>query len=95
MNCKNCNAVMKIDHERKLFVCPYCDSVQPFEGVSKEELQGMLHDAIQDVRKESINEAKKAIQSEETYKDTRSANKKALDAIILILQVMFSLPGII
>lgn len=87
MNCKNCNAVMKADMERKLFVCPYCESTEPFDGVSKKELEGMLHDAIRDVRKESIKEAKK--QFEQQKAASRNPAQKALDVLILVLQVVF------
>jgi len=82
MNCKNCNAVMRPDHERKVFVCPYCDNTEPFEGVSKEEIQGMLHDAIHDVRMESIKEAKETLQREaESGGDTRSKKQRVKDVI--------------
>ncbi|MBQ6094276.1 MAG: hypothetical protein IJL09_02635, partial [Lachnospiraceae bacterium] len=86
MNCKNCNAVMKADVERKLFVCPYCESTEPFDGVSKKELEGMLHDAIRDVRKESINEAKKQLEKQQAEK--RTPAQKAFDTLICVLQVI-------
>lgn len=89
MNCKNCNAVMRVDQERKVFVCPYCETTEPFDGVSKAELQGMLHDAIRDVRKESIQEAQKTFQNQVNQKDVRTAGQKARDVIILVLQVIF------
>ena len=88
MNCKNCNAVMRIDQERKVFFCPYCDSVEPFDGVSKAELQGMLHDAIQDVRKESMKEARERLAREAVMRDNRSSGKRALDALILVAQII-------
>ena len=87
MNCKNCNAVMKADVERKLFVCPYCESTEPFDGVSKDELQGMLHDAIRDVRKESIKEAKKQLEKQQA--DNRTPAQKGFDTLIWVLQVIF------
>ncbi|MBO4749666.1 MAG: hypothetical protein J5546_05065 [Lachnospiraceae bacterium] len=87
MNCKNCNAVMKADMERKLFVCPYCESTEPFDSVSKKELEGMLHDAIRDVRKESIKEAKK--QFEQQKAASRNPAQKALDTFVFVLQVIF------
>ena len=86
MNCKNCNAVMKADVERKLFVCPYCESTEPFDGVSKDELQGMLHDAIRDVRKESIKEAKKQLEKQQAEK--RTPAQKAFDSFVWVLQVI-------
>ena len=89
MNCKNCNAVMRVDQERKVFVCPYCEATEPFDGVSKAELQGMLHDAIRDVRKESIQEAQKTFQNQVNQKDVRTPGQKARDAVILVLQVVF------
>lgn len=89
MNCKNCNAVMRVDQARKVYVCPYCESIEPFDGVSKEELQGMLHDAIKDVRKESIKEAEKRLKSGAAYRDERSAGRKVLDVFILIGQIFF------
>lgn len=89
MNCKNCNAVMRIDQERKVFVCPYCDSVEPFDGVSKAELQGMLQEAIQDVRKESMKEARERMEREAVLRNNRSSGKKALDVVILIAQIVF------
>ncbi|MBR4733396.1 MAG: hypothetical protein IK081_11580 [Lachnospiraceae bacterium] len=89
MNCKNCNAVMRVDQERKVFVCPYCEATEPFDGVSKAELQGMLHDAIRDVRKESIQEAQKNFQNQANQKNANSAGQKAKDVIILVLQIIF------
>lgn len=89
MNCKNCNAVMRVDQERKVFVCPYCEATEPFDGVSKAELQGMLHDAIRDVRQESIQEARQTFQNQMNQKDTRTAGQKARDVIILVLQIIF------
>ncbi|MBP5281288.1 MAG: hypothetical protein J6Z22_02185 [Lachnospiraceae bacterium] len=91
MNCKNCNAVMREDHNRNVYVCPYCDSIEPMEGVSKAELQGMLRDAIVDVRKESIEQAKESLKKEMVFQDNRSAGQKILDALILILQIGFCL----
>ena len=88
MNCKNCNAVMRVDHEKKVFRCPYCDSEEPFDGVSKAALQGMLRDAIVDVRKESFNEAKKTLSAAQSYKDTRTKGRKVWDGIVLILQAL-------
>lgn len=88
MNCKNCNAVMRVDEERKLYVCPYCESVEPFEGVSKEELQGMLHAAMSDVRKETMKEAR-AVQAGHAYGDIRSAAQKTKDGVILALQIIY------
>ena len=86
MNCKNCNAVMKADVERKLFVCPYCESTEPFDSVSKKELEGMLHDAIRDVRKESIKEAKKQLEKQQAEK--RTPAQKAFDTFVWVLQVI-------
>ena len=88
MNCKNCNAVMRVDHERKVFVCPYCESTEPFEGVSKAELQGMLNDAIKDVRKESMKEAREKLEKEKAFSDNRSAGRKAADTFLFVLQVI-------
>lgn len=88
MNCKNCNAVMRPDHERKVFVCPYCESTEPFAGVSKDEIQGMLHDAIHDVKMESLKEAKQTLQMEaERGGDTRSTGQKVKDAILMTFQI--------
>lgn len=86
MNCKNCNAVMKADMERKLFVCPYCESTEPFDSVSKKELEGMLHDAIRDVRKESIKEARKQFEQQKSI--NRTPAQKAFDTLICVLQVI-------
>ena len=88
MNCKNCNAVMRIDQERKVFVCPYCDSVEPFDGVSKAELQGMLQEAIQDVRKESMKEARERMEREAVMQKTRSAGNRAADVAIFVAQIV-------
>ena len=87
MRCSHCGFVSNKD----FYVCPYCDSIEPMEGVSKAELQGMLRDAIVDVRKESIEQAKESLKKEMVFQDNRSAGQKILDALILILQIGFCL----
>ena len=90
MNCKNCNAVMRVDENRRVFVCPYCESIEPFDNVSKDELQGMLHKAMSDVRKQSVKEAKEALAREALQKE-RTKGQKILDGIITVLQILFCL----
>ena len=53
MNCKNCNAIMKVDTENKFYICPYCNATEPFDSTSKEEIGELLKDAIKDVDQES------------------------------------------
>lgn len=53
MNCKNCNAIMQVDVERKLFTCPYCGATETLDSTSKEEIQELLKDALHDANKES------------------------------------------
>ncbi len=87
MNCRNCNAVMRVDQERKVFVCPYCESIEPLDGVSAAELKGLLHDAIKDVRKESMQEARQAMQQQKALAKNRTSGQKTADAVIFVLQI--------
>ena len=53
MNCKNCGGTMQVDAENKLFICPYCNSTEPIDSSSKEEIEELLKGALKDANKES------------------------------------------
>ncbi len=53
MNCKNCNGVMQVDVKAKLLVCPYCGSTELLDNTSKEEIQELLKDALEDANREN------------------------------------------
>ena len=94
MNCKNCNAVMKVDKEKKMFVCPYCESTEPFQSFSnqelKDELKGIVSEAIRDANKTSGgNGGNGAASQAHGYRDGRTAAQKAKDGVITIMQVVF------
>ena len=61
MNCKNCNAAMQIDTQRKLLICPYCNSVEPFDHASKEEIQELLKKALSEANQENRKMIEKMI----------------------------------
>ena len=44
---------MTVDKQRELFVCPFCGAIEPFDSMTKEELQKMLNEALYDVRKDT------------------------------------------
>jgi len=78
MNCKNCNAVMKVDVERKLFICPYCNATEPILTTSKEEIEELLHDAMKEAERESREMVAKAVETkrqEEMISDTAKSLK--------------------
>ena len=54
---------MRVDTERKLFICPYCGAQEPFDATSKEEIQELLRDALNDANKESKQMMEKMIAS--------------------------------
>lgn len=95
MNCKNCNAVMRVDTEKKIFVCPYCDTVEPFEGLSnqalKEELKGIVSEAIRDANQNGLGAGMGTAGTNSNAKagEHRSKGLKAKDVAILILQIFF------
>ena len=89
MNCKNCNAVMRADTDKKMFICPYCESTEPFTGFSnqqlKEELKGIVSEAIRDA-----NQAGKGVNPQEDgYRDPRSGAQKAKDGFVKVMQIIF------
>lgn len=78
MTCKQCGGIMTVDKQRELFVCPFCGAIEPFDSMTKEELQKMLNEALYDVRKDTR-------QIKETLKDTQtdSSIKYALSLVAL------------
>lgn len=89
MNCKNCNAVMVPDKEKRVFVCPYCDSTEPFDGMSsqelRDELKGIVSEALRDAGQGTGNQANQGT----GHKDTRSGVHKAKDGLISVMQIIF------
>ena len=87
MNCKNCNAVMVANKEKRMFVCPYCDSTEPFDGMSnqelRDELKGIVSEAIRDANMSDGGASKG-----NGNNDKRSAARKARDGAISGLQVI-------
>ena len=93
MNCKNCNAVMTVNVEEKQFVCPYCHNVEPFDSISKEEIQELLKEALKDANKEN----KKMVQNMmETHRkevalvQTESTAKRVATYVVLTVAAMFT-----
>lgn len=81
---------MKADTEKKIFVCPYCDSVETFDNISsqslKEELKGIVSEAIRDANQGSGASGAAAGAGSA---DHRSKGQKVKDTLIMILQIFF------
>lgn len=99
MNCKNCNAVMKIDTQKKLFICPYCNSTEPYDSTSKEEIQELLKGAMHDANKESKKMMKQMLEAhrkelaadkaESTAKQTATYVALSVFGIFTLIMTMF------
>lgn len=94
MNCKNCNAVMKINTEKKLFTCPYCGSVEAYDSTSKEEIEQLLKGAVRDANKESkkmMESMMAAHRREMAIAKTESTAKKVATYVVLSIAAIFTL----
>lgn len=95
MNCKNCNATMRIDTEKKIFFCPYCNSVEPFDSTSKEEIQELLTGAMHDARKDMQKMLDSQRKELEYARDERQSKNVAfyvvttIGAIFTLIMMMF------
>lgn len=96
MNCKNCNAVMRADTEKKIFVCPYCDSVEPFDDLSsqalKDELKGIVSEAIRDANKSTGEQGKggnNAGGQKDAWGGAKKGAQKVKEGLITIMQIVF------
>lgn len=93
MNCKNCNAAMTIDTENKKFICPYCHSVEPFDNISKEEIQQLLKEALRDANQanqEAIRKMMAKQQQEIELARTESTAKSAATYVVLTVAAAFT-----
>lgn len=94
MNCKNCNAVMRVDAERKLFICPYCNSTEPFDSTTKEEIRELLKDALEDANQESRRMMEQMIAShrqEVALAKEESGLKSVVVYVVLTVAACFTL----
>lgn len=85
MNCKNCNAVMRVDEKKKLFVCPYCDSTEPFDNMTQAEVTALVQDAISGVRDEN----RQMIQDMAVAQQKEMARDKAGKTIAAVVAIVF------
>jgi len=87
MTCKQCGGIMAVDKERELFICPFCGTIEPFDSLSKEELQEMLDDALSDVRADTrqIKETLKGNQTDSSIKYALSLVFFSIAALVFII----------
>jgi len=87
---------MRVDTEKKVFVCPYCDTVEPFEGLSnqalKEELKGIVSEAIRDAASRSGEQGKgggSAGNQKDAWSGARKGAQKVKESLVSIMQIIF------
>ena len=88
MVCKQCSGLMTIDKKNKMLICPYCGSTEPFDNLSKDEMQEMITEAVNDVREENIKMVKKI---EESNKKAIAATRTESSARFIAALVLLSI----
>ena len=78
---------MAVDKERELLICPFCGATEPFENLSKKELNKMLNEALSDVRADTrqIKETLKGNQTDSSIKYALSLVFFSIAALIFII----------
>ncbi len=59
MNCKQCGGIMTVDQKKSMFICPFCGTMEPFDNVSKDELDK----AINTIKSENAKMVNKIVES--------------------------------
>ena len=85
MNCKQCGGIMTIDKENRLFKCPFCGTVEPFDNVSKKELDK----AVNEIKKENKKMVDAIVADNRKTLMAAKAEKGAKDTILIVLLTIF------
>ena len=85
MNCKQCGGVMTIDLKNRVFSCPFCGTVEPFDNVSKKELDK----AVNEIKKENKKMVDAIVADNRKTLMAAKAEKGAKDTILIVLLTIF------
>lgn len=85
MNCKQCGGVMTIDQKNRVFSCPFCGTVEPFDNVSKKELDK----AVNEIKKENKKMVDAIVANNRKTLMAAKAEKGAKDTILIVLLTIF------
>ena len=85
MNCKQCGGVMTIDQKNRVFSCPFCGTVEPFDNVSKKELDK----AVNEIKKENKKMVDAIVADNRKTLMAAKAEKGAKDTILIVLLTIF------
>ena len=91
MNCKQCGGVMTIDQDKRLFVCPYCGTVEPFDKVSKKDLDKAVNE-IKQTNKQMVD---KIVADNKKTLMAAKAENTGKDIIIIVLLTIFLIIAVI
>lgn len=94
MKCKNCNGVMQADEARRMYVCPYCDAQEPFDNLSRDEMQEIVDGAVEDVKIENKKMVDTIVRAhkqdlEEQEKTNEFANKGMTIMLVIFAGFIF------
>jgi len=89
MICKQCSGQLKVDKENKLLICPFCGATEPFDSISKEELQAMLDDVVNDVREENLEMYNKIVDTNKKMIASASLSNQKPSVLKISLMVLF------
>ncbi|MCF0229751.1 MAG: zinc ribbon domain-containing protein [Parasporobacterium sp.] len=99
LRCKNCNAVMEMDADKKELTCQYCGSkevilesdtvtVEKLRSDTYKEVEKMHTDTYKELEYARMEEAKKQQEKEETKEKHKSYKKGALSKITIIVLIL-------
>ena len=82
---------MTVDQQKNLFVCPFCGTVEPFDNVSKKELEK----AVREIKKENKKMVDAIVADNRKTLMTAKAEKGARDMILIVLLTIFMIFAVI
>jgi len=85
MNCKQCGGIMKVDQDKRVFNCPFCGTAEPFDSVSKKELDK----AINSIKKENRKMVAKIVEDNRKNMMAAKADSTAKDTLAIVLLTIF------
>ena len=85
MNCRQCGGIMTVDQNRRVFACPFCGTAEPFDSVSKEELDK----AINSIKNENRKMVDRIVEDNRKNMMAAKADNTARDTLSIILLTIF------